>query len=285
MELQRTPKNNVALHSNVTALIRPPVSCRSRTTKHPTVMDDWLLQMGSPRQQQDDDEHVFSRTRTVSTAADFQLLHSPSSTSATNTQDSILGRIPTESQLDESTVCSTRNEHILIAASCNNINNNNQDNGLDYWMSLTEGPGFPEIDTPDSGTTGNDGITTNQPVSVSSLVPKVKRTVPKTIHLSSSRNSFVNDQSRYTTTEDSVLTATTFSSVDSETTSLSEHAYENRPDTRSNIGDSLANQLANCSGKFQAAEDGHIRYFGASSNLHLLHNRPFSLWLPKIAPL
>ncbi|KAM5347770.1 hypothetical protein ACJ41O_007594 [Fusarium nematophilum] len=39
-------------------------------------------------------------------------------------------------------------------------------------------------------------------------------------------------------------------------------------------------QVHTRAGKLQVAEDGHQRYFGATSNLHLVHNGPYSCFSP-----
>ena len=44
----------------------------------------------------------------------------------------------------------------------------------------------------------------------------------------------------------------------------------------------VTNQLASRFGRLQIAEDGQPRYYGATSNLHLLHSRPTSLVQPNI---
>lgn len=46
---------------------------------------------------------------------------------------------------------------------------------------------------------------------------------------------------------------------------------------RQNQDDEIVDQLSARIGSFQIAEDGQLRYFGATSNLHILHNGIFSL--------
>jgi hypothetical protein len=46
--------------------------------------------------------------------------------------------------------------------------------------------------------------------------------------------------------------------------------------------DSIVDQLSARMGSFQIAEDGQLRYFGPTSNLHILHNGLFSLSRPLI---
>ncbi|KAL2679033.1 hypothetical protein Neosp_009789 [[Neocosmospora] mangrovei] len=41
-------------------------------------------------------------------------------------------------------------------------------------------------------------------------------------------------------------------------------------------------QIVTRSGRMQVAEDGHSRYFGATSNLHLIHNGPYSSFSPSL---
>ena len=43
------------------------------------------------------------------------------------------------------------------------------------------------------------------------------------------------------------------------------------------LGDEMIDQLSARVGSFQIAEDGQLRYFGATSNLHILHNGAASL--------
>jgi hypothetical protein len=55
----------------------------------------------------------------------------------------------------------------------------------------------------------------------------------------------------------------------------------NRPDSflksEEKETDAIVDQLSNRMGSLQIAEDGQLRYFGATSNLHILHNGPSSL--------
>ncbi|RMJ16796.1 hypothetical protein CDV36_003550 [Fusarium kuroshium] len=44
-------------------------------------------------------------------------------------------------------------------------------------------------------------------------------------------------------------------------------------------------QIATRAGRMQVAEDGHSRYFGATSNLHLIHNGPYSCFIPSLKNL
>ncbi|RSM06546.1 hypothetical protein CEP52_005677 [Fusarium oligoseptatum] len=44
-------------------------------------------------------------------------------------------------------------------------------------------------------------------------------------------------------------------------------------------------QIAARAGRLQVAEDGHSRYFGATSNLHLIHNGPYSCFIPSFKNL
>jgi hypothetical protein len=46
--------------------------------------------------------------------------------------------------------------------------------------------------------------------------------------------------------------------------------------------DGVTKQLSSRLGSLQIAEDGQLRYFGATSNLHIVHNGPFSLSQPSI---
>lgn len=44
-------------------------------------------------------------------------------------------------------------------------------------------------------------------------------------------------------------------------------------------------QIVTRGGRLQVAEDGHSRYFGATSNLHLIHNGPYSSFSPSLKNL
>lgn len=48
-----------------------------------------------------------------------------------------------------------------------------------------------------------------------------------------------------------------------------------------NSSDETQLRLQRRSGRLQQAEDGHDRFFGASSNLHLIHNGPYSTFHPR----
>jgi hypothetical protein len=48
-------------------------------------------------------------------------------------------------------------------------------------------------------------------------------------------------------------------------------------DTSSSGGDSMTNDLAAQMGSLKVAEDGQLRYYGPTSNLHIIHNGLFSL--------
>lgn len=47
-------------------------------------------------------------------------------------------------------------------------------------------------------------------------------------------------------------------------------------------GDEVTKQLSSRIGSLQIAEDGQLHYYGATSNMHILHNGPFSLSQPQI---
>lgn len=53
-------------------------------------------------------------------------------------------------------------------------------------------------------------------------------------------------------------------------------------DELQNSEDEVTRQLSSRLGRLQIAEDGQLRYFGATSNLHILHNGPSSLSQPYI---
>jgi hypothetical protein len=52
--------------------------------------------------------------------------------------------------------------------------------------------------------------------------------------------------------------------------------------TTNEVVDPVVEQLSRRMGSLQVAEDGQLRYFGATSNLHILHNGPSSLSGPSI---
>jgi hypothetical protein len=65
-----------------------------------------------------------------------------------------------------------------------------------------------------------------------------------------------------------------------------DNAWANQPNTsptrmiepvQASQSDEMIDQLSARMGSFQLAEDGQLRYFGATSNLHILHNGAFSL--------
>jgi hypothetical protein len=46
--------------------------------------------------------------------------------------------------------------------------------------------------------------------------------------------------------------------------------------------DEITKQISDRFGRFQIAEDGQVRYYGATSNLHILHNGPSALTQPSL---
>ena len=61
-----------------------------------------------------------------------------------------------------------------------------------------------------------------------------------------------------------------------------EHGFKCSQDDEPDHLTKLTARLASRSGKFQLAEDDHLRFFGPASNLHLFHSGPFSLHQPLI---
>jgi hypothetical protein len=49
--------------------------------------------------------------------------------------------------------------------------------------------------------------------------------------------------------------------------------------------DDIAHQLANRFGRLQVADDGHLRYFGATSHLHMMPQELISFYQPSPRPL
>ena len=60
---------------------------------------------------------------------------------------------------------------------------------------------------------------------------------------------------------------------------------DSRPRTSSSEDEALVDQLTGRMGSLQIAEDGQKRFYGATSNLHILHNGPMSLTRAKYSSL
>lgn len=229
--------------------------------------------------QEDDEVRNLGRARSRSAEA---AAHSPCSPSlASITETRLLGAAEpaTALQLEQRRDISATEEHPPTAVPYN-------DNGLKYWMSLTEGPGLCDPDAPGLQEIRDDDGAIDSRVPAPSRVSNAIETSLGTILQPISPNSVITIGTSYTASVNSVPAhsgSSRLSGNTAERDSVSEHERDNRPNSAHNFGDVLTTRLATRQGTFQVAEDGQVRYFGASSNLHLLHNGPFSLCQPKIA--
>jgi hypothetical protein len=148
-------------------------------------------------------------------------------------------------------------------------------NRIDYWISLANSPGFsdPPLNRPEPP---HEPQGPNLPFN--SMDYSSQRTLSSSGSVRNrpwdAHGTRPGSVDRHATSPQVKITATRTATSEVDRASVVGKMSHPRPNTR--------HQLATLSGRLQLVEDGHLRYFGPASNLHLVHSGSFSLYRPRI---